>query len=317
MNRVRHERGVAIAWLLFGLVASATGQNNALVPVISRPVSRTVELPGEISPYLSVSLRARVPGYVDRVLVDRGALVKKGDLLVQLSAPEMASRIAEAESKVQAARSDKVQAEAQVAAAQSTYERLKKAAEVPGAIAGNELVQAEKQVQAGQALVQAREQAVRAAEAAAAAARDFEAYLKITAPFEGVVTERLVHPGTLVGPDSGALLALEQLSRLRLVVPVLEEDVGGVVAGASVTFRVPAYPEQTFSGRVARSAHSLDPKSRSMAVELDVMNRSGALAPGMYATVKWPVRRARPALFVPKTSVASTSVTSCGVALSV
>jgi multidrug efflux pump subunit AcrA (membrane-fusion protein) len=88
---------------------------------------------------------------------------------------------------------------------------------------------------------------------------------------------------------------------------VPEEDVGGVVAGASVTFRVPAYPERSFSGRVARSAHALDPKNRSMAVELDVMNRGGSLAPGMYATVKWPVRRARPALFVPKTSVASTS----------
>jgi RND family efflux transporter MFP subunit len=266
-----------------------------------------VELPGEISPYLSVSLRTRVPGYVDRVLVDRGASVKKGDLLVQLSAPEMASLIAEAEAKVQAARSDKVQAEAQVAAAQSTYDRLKKAAEVPGAIAGNELVQAEKQVQAGQALVQAREQAVKAAEATAAAARDLEAYLKISAPFDGVVTERLVHPGALVGPDGGELLALQQLSRLRLVVPVPEEDVGGVVAGAAVSFHVPAYPERSFSGRVARSAHSLDAKTRSMAVELDVINRDGSLAPGMYASVKWPVRRARPALFVPKTSVASTS----------
>ena len=125
-----------------------------LVPVVSKAVSRTVDLPGEFQPFLSVSLHAKVPGYVERVLVDRGSVVKQGQLLVELSAPEMKAQIAEAESKVQAAESDRLQAEAQLAAAQSTYDRLKKAAETPGAIAGNELIQAEKQVEAAQALVQ-------------------------------------------------------------------------------------------------------------------------------------------------------------------
>ena len=115
-----------------------------------------VELPGEFLPFLSVSLHAKVPGYVERILVDRGSRVEDGQLLAELSAPEMAAQIAEAESKVQAAESDRLQAEAQLAAAQSTYDRLKKAAETPGAIAGNELIQAEKQVEAAQALVQSR-----------------------------------------------------------------------------------------------------------------------------------------------------------------
>ena len=75
------------------------------------------------SPILSVSLHAKVPGYVERVLVDRGSVVKQGELLVELSAPEMEAQIAEAESKVQAAEADRLQAEAQLAAAQSTYER--------------------------------------------------------------------------------------------------------------------------------------------------------------------------------------------------
>ncbi len=61
-----------------------------------------------------------MPGYVERVLVDRGSVVKQGELLVELSAPEMQAQIAEAESKVQAAESDRLQAEAQLAAAQST-----------------------------------------------------------------------------------------------------------------------------------------------------------------------------------------------------
>src|SRR5215471_20131555 len=90
-------------------------QTGGLAPVISKSVSRTVELPGEFLPFQIVSLHARVPGYVDRVLVDRGSIVKQGDLLVELSAPEMTAQIAEAESKVQSAEAERLQAEAQLA----------------------------------------------------------------------------------------------------------------------------------------------------------------------------------------------------------
>ena len=72
-------------------------------------------------------------------------------------------------------------------------------------------------------------------------------------------------------------------------------------------FSVPAYPERTYSGTIARISHALDQKTRTMAVELDVVNRDGSLAPGMYPTVKWPVRQTRPALFVPRTSVVTTT----------
>lgn len=279
-----------------------------LTPVVSRTISRTVELPGEFSPFQSVSLHAKVPGYVDRVLVDRGSIVKRGDLLVELSAPEMSAQIAEAESKVQATEADRLQAEAQLAAAQSTYDRLKKAAETPGAIAGNELILAEKQVDAAKALIGSREQAGKAAQAVVNSRKDLLSYLKISAPFDGVVTERLVHPGALVGPGNDiALLTVEEVSHLRLVVPVPEEDVSGIVKGASVSFQVPAWPGQTFSGSVSRISRVLDPRTRTMPVELDVINRGGSLAPGMYSTVKWPVRRSRPSLFVPKTSVVTTT----------
>ena len=303
-RRFRLPPGVlAITFLTMGWA-----QTGELTPVVSKPVSRTVELPAEIAPYLSVSLHAKVPGYVERVLVDRGSVVKLGELLAELSAPEMQARIAEAESKVQAAESDHLQAEAQLAGAESTYERLQKAAETPGAVAGNEVIQAQKQVEAAQALVRSRQQAGRAAEAAVRAEKDLQAYLKITAPFDGVVTERSVHPGALVGPGADpVLLVIQQISHLRLVVAVPEEDVGAMAPGASIPFHVPAYPERTYTGTVARIAHALDRQTRTMPVELDVFNRDGTLAPGMYPSVKWPVRREHPALFVPKTSVVTTT----------
>ncbi len=290
------------------LALPALAQNPELAPVVSKPVSRTLELPGEFQPFLSVTLHAKVPGYVHRVLVDRGSQVKQGDLLVELTAPELKTRIAEAQSKVQAAEAERLQAEAQLAAVQATYERLKKAAETPGAVAGNELIQAEKQVEAAQALVRSRQDVIRAAEASVQAQKELLDYLRITSPFEGVVTERLVHPGALVGtgPES-PLLVVQQVSRLRLVVPVPEADVGGIVRGASVSFRVPAYAERTYTGTVARIAHALDQKTRTMPVELDVVNRDGSLSPGMYPMVTWPVRRQRPALYVPRTAVVTTS----------
>lgn len=290
------------------LVESGWPQNAELVPVVSKTVSRTIDLPAEFLPFLSVALHGKVSGYVDRINVDRGSVVKKGDLLAELSAPEMAAQIAEAESKVQAAEADRLQADAQLAAAQSTYDRMKTAAQTPGAIAGNELIQAEDQVRAATALLNSRQQASRAAESTVRALQDVQAYLKITAPFDGVVTERLVHPGALVGPGNDVvLLVIQQVSRLRLVVPVPEEDVGGIMEGASVPFQAPAHPERTYSGTIARVSHALDQKTRTMPVELDVMNRDGSLAPGMYPTVKWPVRRPRPELLVPKTSVVTTT----------
>lgn len=296
------------SWATLAFACVAWSQTGDLTPVLAKPVSRTIGLPGEIAPFLSVSLHAKVPGYVDRIPVDRGSVVKQGDLLVELTAPEMAAQIGEAESKVQAADAGRLQTEAQLAAAQSTYDRMKMAAQTPGAIAGNELIQAEKQADAAKALLNSRQQASRAAEAAVRALKAMDAYLKITAPFDGVVTDRLVHPGALVGPGADpVLLTLQQVSHLRLVVAVPEENVGGIRRGAKVNFSVPAHPERTYLGTVARIAQALDQKTRTMAVELDVFNQDGSLAPGMYSTVKWPVQRTRPALFVPRSSVVTTT----------
>ncbi len=279
-----------------------------LAPVVSKQISRTADLPGELEPFQSVAIHAKVRGYVERMLVDRGSVVKQGDVLVELTAPEMKAQLAEAQSRVQVAESEIMQAEAQLAAAESTRDRLKKAAETPGAIAGNEVIQAEKQVEAAQAAVAAKREARAAVEATVRAEKDLEAYLRITAPFDGMVTDRLVHPGALVGPGADpVLLTIQEVAHLRLVVAVPEEDVGGIVKGAHVEFRVAAYPERGYAGTVARVAHALDQKTRTMAVELDVLNRDDTLSPGMYCSVKWPVRRSKASLMVPKTSVVTTT----------
>lgn len=279
------------------------------VRVISRPIERKVDLPGEVLPYESVPIHAKVAGFVEKVLVDRGSVVKTGQLLATMVAPELTAQIAEAEAKVKALESQQAEAEAHTAAAQSTYDRMKAASATPGVIAGNELIQAEKQVDVEKSRVRAAESSVEAARAAVKAEQDVKAYLRISAPITGVITERNVHPGALVGPGSGPMpmFQLETENRLRLVVAVPEIDLGGIVRGARVPFTVPAYPGETFTGVISRVGHSVDAKTRSMSVELDVTNKSRHLAAGMYPTVIWPVRRSKPSLLVPPTAIASNS----------
>jgi multidrug efflux pump subunit AcrA (membrane-fusion protein) len=269
-------------------LSSLQAQVVELVPVIKKSVSRTVDLPGEFQPYMNVVLYARVPGYVESVLVDRGSVVKQGDTLVNLSAPEMKAQIAAAESRVHAAEADRLQAEAKLASlqatlssAQATYDRLKTASATPGVIAGNELdialQNAESQragIQAQRASIDALREKRVAADAELQALQEMESYLNVKAPFDGVISERSVHPGALVGPSSSMpLLTLQQVSRLRLIVAVPEEYVGGIPRGGPVSFGVPAYPTRNFSTNVARIPPSLDIKTRSLPVELDVPNK--------------------------------------------
>ncbi len=277
------------------------------VRVVAKPVERVVKLPGELLPYLAVSVRAKVAGFVETVEVDRGSVVKHDQVLARLVAPEMQAQIAEGESKMRAVQARKAEVQAKLLAEESTLERLKKAAATPGVVAGNDIVLAEKAVEAARQRVQSVEGSVQAAEASLNALRELEKYLVVTAPFDGVITERRVHPGALVGPGAEALFELEQVGRLRLVAPVPEADVGGMVRGARVSFTVPAYPGETFTGVVARVPRAVDPKTRSMPVELDVDNSGGRLAPGMYPEITWPVRRPRPSLLVPPTAVVTTT----------
>ena len=296
----------AVMLSLAGLRAQAPVE---VITVTSRTVDRQVKLPGEFQPYLAVPLFARVAGFVKTVDVDRGSTVKQGQVLATLEAPEMAAQVAEAESREQAIELQRVETQAKLDSTRSTYDRLKAASATPGVVAENDVQVQQKAVEAAQALVDSYADSIKAARAQVQAVKDLQRYLTIKAPFDGIITERNVHPGALVGPGSGSmpLLRLHQVSRLRLVVAVPEALVGGIVKGARVAFTVPAYPGETFSGQLTLVAHDLDPKNRTMPVELEVRNTDLRLSAGMYPEVQWPVRRAQPSLLVPPTSIVTTT----------
>jgi len=282
-----------------------------VAPVVSQQFHSQTLLPGELQAYQDVMLYPKVQGFVEWLEVDRGSVVKEGQLLVRLIAPELTAHRKEAAAKVQAAQAQRLEAEAKLAADEATYKRLKAASATPGVITGNDVDVAQKTVEADRARVHAGQETENAAVQAAHSLQDIESYLHITAPFDGIITERNVHKGSLVGPTAGPLapplLRIQQVSSLRLLVAVPEMNIAGIEPGIEMKFTVPAFPGETFAGIVRRVAHAVEVKTRTMPVELDVENRTGRLAPGMYAEVVWLTHRPQPSLFVPSSAVARTT----------
>src|SRR5262249_43603779 len=266
-------RRFRLASLALSLVcASATAIAQApveVVRVVSKPVERQVKLPGGFLPYLAVPIHAKGAGFVEAGDGGRGSTGTQGQPVATLEAPEIQSQVLEAQSKAQAIELQRAEAAAKLAAAQSTYDRLKAASATPGVVAENDVVVAQKNVEAAQALVRSYEDSVKAAQAQVEAGRALHQDLSIRAPLSGIITQPNVYPGALVGPGSAAtpLLRLHQVTRLRLVVAVPEALVGATVKGARVAFTVPAYPGETFFGLLNLISHDLDEKTRSMAVE--------------------------------------------------
>ena len=297
--------------VVFASAAPASAQNVELAKVVAQKMDRQIQLPGEFLPFQRVAVFARVASFVQQVHVDRGSVVKRGQPLVTLTAPELAAQVAESEARAQAVLLQLAEADAKLVSARTTAEMLKMASNTAGAVSMSEVILSEQAFQAAQSVKNAVENSAKAARAAADAVKELASYLEIRAPFDGVITERFVHPGALVGPAtagaSAPLVTIEQNTRMRLVVAVPETHVGGIVKGASVTFTVPAYPGQSFVATIARLGQALDPRTRSMAVELDASNADGRLATGMFADVIWPIRRASTSLVVPATAVVTTT----------
>jgi len=255
----------------------------AVARVKAEKVTKVLRLTAELQAFRNVALYPKVPGFLEWIGVDRGSRVKAGEVLVRLVAPEIAAQ--------------KQEAEAKLAADEMTYKRLKEAAATPGVVAGNDVELASKGVEASRARVRVLSEQ--------------ESYLKLSAPFDGLVTERNAHEGSYLGPPSGAsplpVVRLQEVGRLRLTVAVPEAAAGGIPGGKKVLFSVAAFPGETFSGIVARSAGAVDQRTRTLPVELDVENVSGRLTPGMFAEVFWPMERSKPSLIVPASSVATTT----------
>lgn len=260
------------------------------------PISENVQLPGVMQPYQFVQIFPKVSGFVKSVLVDRGSVVRQGQLLLTLEAPEIEQQVAEAKLKY-------TQAEAMYITSKDRYRRMLETSKTPGTIAQFDLESAASKMQADSATAQGEFAAYRAQQT-------LRNYLTVTAPFAGVITERNVHPGALAGPgtqNAKPMLVLQQLSKLRLTVDVPEQFASQIKDGDKVHFAVNAFPGQDFTGQVSRGSQSLSSNFRSETMEIDVANPNDRFKPGMYAEVILPASGNASAFVVPKAAVVTTT----------
>src|SRR5258705_10346832 len=288
--------------------AETAAQTVEVVSVASQKLATVFTLPAQLIPFETVDIYPKVTGFMDMIRVDRGSRVRKGELIIRLSAPELVAQRTQAEAAVRAAESQLTTARAKLISDKSTYLHMVSAAKTPGVVAENDVMVASQTVSADQGQVHSAEDNVAVARDGLRRVAQLESYLNIYAPFDGIVTTRNLHPGALVGPASGPsgtmpIVQIVDAAHLRLVVPVPEAYVGEMQVGQQVAFTVPAHPGETFHAPIARISHELELNTRTMPVELDVHSTDGRLSPGSFSSVQWPVHRAATTMFVPASAV--------------
>ena len=264
---------------------------HALSEVSEKALSSSARLPGQLVPFNEVNLFPKVNGFVKQIFVDRGSIVKKGQLLVILEAPEM-------ESELQAANSRYLQAQENAQASKEKYGRLKEAATEPGSVSPLDLDNANAKMKADNAMTQSEASNVESV-------KTMESYLRIYAPFDGMIIQRNISPGALVAPGKTSdqpMLILQDIHKMRLTVDIPEDYVDKVDLQQPVTFTFNAMPGQTETAKISRSANSLGSMQQE-AIEIDVLNKNGELKPGMYAEVKIPMLSGAKSLLVPNTAI--------------
>jgi membrane fusion protein (multidrug efflux system) len=259
--------------------------------VAEKALSTSAKLPGQLVPFNEVNLFPKVNGFVKKLFVDRGSIVKKGQLLVILEAPEM-------DSQLQAANSQYLQARADAQASKEKYERLKEAAKEPGSVSPLDLDNAGSQMKASEAKAQSQRSNVEAV-------KTMLGYLRIYAPFDGMIIQRNVSPGALVAPGKATdqpMLILQDIHKMRLTVDIPEDYVDKVDLSKPVSFTFNAMPGLVHTARISRSANSLG-SMQEEAIEIDVLNENRQLKPGMYAEVSIPMLSGAKSLLVPNTAI--------------
>lgn len=259
-------------------------------------VGQEIQLPAEFMAFQEVSIYPKADGFVKNVLVDRGSAVRKGDVLMILEAPET-------EQQLVAARSNYLKAQAMLVASKEHYRRLKASTRITGSVSALDLESAHAKMMADSASAMGEQ-------ANFAALTQIKGYLTVRAPFDGIITERNVHPGALVGAglkQSGPMLNLQQQDRLRLVVDVPENYSLGLKKGKAVTYHVNAMPGENFKGTISRRSGNMNLKFRSETVEIDVNNSARRIKPGMFAEVSLVPDATEGALTVPSSAVVAST----------
>lgn len=252
-----------------------------------------IRLSGELEPAEQVSLYAKVNGFIKKLNVDIGDYVKKGQLLAILEAPEMDQKLVSDRSSEQKLQSDYLYA-------QQNFERLKEAAKTEGAVAAIELERAETAMNSAKS-------AYESSKAQTGHSAQMQKYLHVVAPFNGVITERNVSEGALVGPGSNQpVFRIADEENLKLKIALPEKHAGSVNDDLEAIFTVNSQPGKKFDARLSRNSRLISNQSRAMTLEFDVQNNDRKLNGGEYAQVTLKLQRKNPTFWVSPKSILNT-----------
>jgi RND family efflux transporter MFP subunit len=264
-----------------------------------------VTLPATTLGFETANIYGRASGYITKRLVDIGSRVKAGDLMVEVTAPELDHQIAQAEANLAQAKATLAQTEANRDLARVTAERS--ATLAPQGAASRQQADNDRLAhRAQQQAAVAQEATAKAQEAQLMVLRQQKIYQQVVAPFDGVVTQRNIDIGSLVQADAAGgtpLFALVHSAVIRVQLYVAQDQAFGLGPGAAAVVRVPEIPGRAFPGTVTRIADALQPGTRTLLTEIDVANDDGTLRPGIYCTVELKIPRRTTSLIVPSAAV--------------
>ena len=287
------------------------------------PPTHELSLPGNVSAIGDTPIYARAEGYIKIRKVDIGDKVKAGDTLVEIDSPELDQQLRNSKARLEQLKAAAMQvraaieqASANVKLADINFGRFRQLV-AEGIIARAELDEKTAVFDARKADVRAQEanlvaasEAISAQVAEVARIEQLTQFKRVTAPWDGIITQRSCEVGNLITPASIAagrdLFRLSDISKLRVFVNVPQSNVGDIKMGQKATVRVPEI-NRTFIGTVARAATALENQTRTMLTEVSVVNQGNALLPGMYVQVALETSLARRMLLVPGDTVVTRS----------
>ncbi len=328
---------VALAALVFGAVflfgwmrrdaeaksARAGAQEEATaIPTVtvvqSRKASPTAELnlPGNIQAITETPILARAEGYVIKRNVDIGDRVKAGQLLAELDTPDLDQQVFQAQATLEQANATLAQARASVEQAKANAQLAEVTAKRNSTLVTKGVLSKQEGDQSDSTFV-AQVASQRAAEANVAAALqsvsatqanlrrlvELQSYNKVRAPFAGVITQRNIDTGALIGTGSTMLFRLAQNDVLRIFVNVPQSEYSSMRVGIPAQVTVTELPGRTFLGKVSRLSGALDVSTRTLLTEVQVPNSTGILLPGMYAQVHLTIARQSTPVLIPGDAV--------------
>jgi membrane fusion protein, multidrug efflux system len=243
------------------------------------PIWRRITLPAEIAPYQQATLYAKVAGYLKSIPVDKGDVVKQGDLLADIEVPELLA--------------DRAKFAAEVQVAEIDYKRVQSAQKkAPDLVVPQTVDDAKAKLDVARANQERNDTLL--------------SFTKINAPFSGVITKRLVDPGAFIpaatsgtAAQNAALLMLADYEVVRVQVAIPELEVPFIMEGLPVQLTVDELKGRTFDCSITRYSHALDNATKTMLAEIEVPNAKHELRPGMYATVVISVEHKDDALLIP------------------